>query len=134
MKLLIAMAVLLLLGVFAARRGKAPGTPRQTRDADQQVLDALRMNGADLSKPTETLFYLYLPTEVEADIVAAALRNDGFEAEVSPPADGYTMWLCRATIEMVPELGAIHQLRDRFTALVAAYGGEYDGWEAAVTG
>jgi hypothetical protein len=132
-KLLIAMAVLLLLGAFAARRGKAQGT-RGTRDADQQVLDALRMNGADLSKPTETLFYLYLPTEVEADTVAAALRNDGFEAEVSPPADGYTMWLCRATIEMVPELGAIHQLRDRFTALAAAHGGEYDGWEAAVTG
>jgi rhodanese-related sulfurtransferase len=132
-KLLIAMAVLLLLGAFAARRTRARSTPRGARDADQQVLDALRSNGADLSKPTETLFYLYLPTEADADIVAAALRNDGFDADVAPPSDGYTMWLCRATTEMVPDLDAIHRLRDRFTALAGAHGGEYDGWEAAVT-
>jgi hypothetical protein len=134
LKLLIAMAVLLAVGVFAARRARARSSaPADPGDADRQVLDALRSNGADLRKSTEMLFYLYLPDRAEAEIVAAALREEGFGADVAPPTQGYTMWLCRATTGMVPELGRIRELRRRFTGLAAAHGGEYDGWEAAVT-
>lgn len=133
LKLLIAMAVLLVVGVFAARRARAQRGTAASADADRQVLEALRSNGADLRKPTEMLFYLYLPDKAEAEIVADTLREEGFGTEVAPPAQGYTMWLCRATTGMVPELGRIRELRRRFTALATAHGGEYDGWEAAVT-
>jgi hypothetical protein len=38
-----------------------------------------------------------------------------------------------ATIVMVPSTSNIALLRDRFESLAERLGGDYDGWEAAVT-
>jgi Regulator of ribonuclease activity B len=45
-------------------------------DADATLLASLREHGADLSKPTEHLFYLYFPDEVGARAAAAQIASE----------------------------------------------------------
>jgi hypothetical protein len=52
--------------------------------------------------------------------------------EVRPAATG-SNWLALARIDLVPSAQNIQMLRERFEALAARSGGDYDGWEAAVT-
>ena len=103
-------------------------------DPDEAVLNQLRANGADLSKPTHVLFYVYAPTEAGAKRIADRGADAVLAAEVHPSAAGDGTWLCLLQGTLVPAAGALRQYRDRFESLAAAEGGEYDGWEAAVTG
>ncbi len=98
---------------------------------DETTLAALRRAGSDLTRPHEVEFYLYLPTESAADTVASTLRMDGFATLLSPD-EGGREWLCLATRGMIPELGALQQLRTRLGTLAQGAGGEYDGWGATV--
>ena len=105
--------------------------------ADKAALDLLTLQqlakaGANLEKPTDVVNYLYLPTEPLAQQAGAELREAGYSVEVRPAATGST-WLALARIDLVPSNQNIGMLRDRFEALAMKFGGEYDGWEAAVT-
>ena len=85
-----------------------------------------------MSKPTDIVNYLYLPTEADARAAGADLTSAGYQVEVRPAATGAT-WLALARIDMVPSAGNIRLIRQRFEGLASRFGGEYDGWEAAVT-
>jgi len=99
---------------------------------DQMTLQQLAKAGANLDKATDVVNYLYLPTEQLAQSAGAELRQAGFSVEVRPAASG-SSWLALARIDMVPNAENIQLLRARFEALASSLGGEYDGWEAAVT-
>ena len=103
-----------------------------SEDPDEQVRNQLRAAGANLEKATHTLFYIYAATEAGANRIAQAVTDSRLDAEVRPAAVG-TGWLCLAQGELVPALDVLKSYRSKFEALAAAEGGEYDGWEAAVT-
>lgn len=99
---------------------------------DEATLAQLAKAGADLNKPTDVVNYLYLPDEARAQDAAAALRNAGFTVKVRPAATG-TNWLALANKDMIPSAANIQQMRELFEGLASRLGGDYDGWEAAVT-
>jgi len=124
----------LLRGLFGpsplARRLEVVGPGGE--DPDGQVLRELQAAGANLQKPTHMLFYIYASTEAGANRIAQATTTLQLQAEVRPAALG-SGWLCLVQGRMVPSLDMLKDYRIRFEALAAAEGGEYDGWEAAVT-
>jgi len=61
------------------------------------------------------------------------LRTKGYNVEIKLSAHDDKTWLALATHHAVPTIEAIRDLRAGFEALSAQLGGEYDGWEAAVT-
>lgn len=98
---------------------------------DGQVLSQLKKAGSNLSKPHDVEFFLYFPTESIAEQAASQIRTAGFAVEVKPAAKGND-WLCFATRRMVPDIGALEQIRKDFTNLTTTLGGEYDGWGTGV--
>ena len=135
-KTLLALLVLVVViaAVLYSRRSRraAATAPIGSAEADAQTLLALRNAGADLTKPTEVRFYLYFPTPDGAARAANSAGTLGFTAKVTEGADGKS-WLCLVSGEMVPSESAIRGASTRLQALAGTLGGEYDGWEAAVT-
>lgn len=135
--LVVAVLVAIIL-VVRTRRGNRPSTTTQATaaigslEADQQTLRALRDAGANLTKPTEVNFYLYFHERAGADSAAAQAGTQELTASVQRAADN-SAWLCLVTGTIVPSETAIRQASTRLQAVAAAHGGEYDGWEAAVT-
>jgi hypothetical protein len=133
---LLAAVVLLTIAWIRARSGGAenagPRAPIGSLEADRQTLRALRDAGADLTKATEVNFYLYFPSQAAADSAAAQATTPELPTQVKRAADG-SAWLCLVSGEMVPTEEAIHAASTRLQAVAVAHGGEYDGWEAAVT-
>ena len=101
-------------------------------EGDRQVLAQMREAGGDLSKPTEVNFYLYFKDRPAADSAAAHAGAGPLVATVRRGADA-SSWLCLVSGQMVPDEAAIHSTAVRLLALARQYGGEYDGWEAAIT-
>jgi hypothetical protein len=100
-------------------------------EGDQQVLAQMRKAGADLSKATEVNFYLYFKERLAADSAAAHASSGPLTATVRRGADG-SSWLCLVTGQMVPDESTIHSTALRLLDLAKQYGGDYDGWEAAI--
>jgi hypothetical protein len=136
--LLWAVSTLVFLGVLSALRRRKESAIAPTRapigslEADRQTLNALRKAGADLTRPTEVNFYLYFPTRAAAANAAAQAKTPELPARVEPAADGKA-WLCFVSGTMVPTELAIRAASTRLQAVATALGGEYDGWEAAVS-
>jgi hypothetical protein len=86
---------------------------------------------SDAEAPHLILHYVYLPSREAATSVAGELRNRGFDTEERLGADGIN-WLVLARHVAVPSEDRIVAIRQWMEALVANYGGEYDGWEADV--
>jgi hypothetical protein len=100
-------------------------------DPDSLVVEQLLTAGADLRKPTEVIVYLYFPSEGAATSAGERLRTMGFP-DVRLSVDDAGEWACVGSREMAPTLNAIRNLSARLEQLAGEYGGEYDGWEAAV--
>ena len=111
---------------------KQPSQQAGRGSLDQATLGQLARAGADLRKATDVVNYLYLPDEARAQQAGEALRSAGFTVEVRPAAKGPT-WLARANRDMIPTAANIEEMRGQFERLASGLGGEYDGWEAAVT-
>jgi hypothetical protein len=137
------VAILLLLIVAIGFIGRTRRSPNAnvtvdvkggigSLEGDRQVLAQMRKAGADLSKATEVNFYLYFKERVAADSAAAHAGAGPLTATVRRGA-GVTSWLCLVSGQMVPEEAAIHSNAVRLLALAQQYGGDYDGWEAAIT-
>lgn len=133
LKLLLILALLHFAVTWWRRHAGAARVTPPAEDADARTLRGLVEAGADLAKPTEVNFHLHLPSEGHAASAADVARREGFAAEVRPPVDGHTTWLCLASRRMVPERAAIDAAVRRLDDLATSFGGEFDGWEAAVT-
>jgi hypothetical protein len=126
------LAVLRGLRRKHASRNAALQAPIGSLESDRQTLVALRDAGADLTKPTEVNFYLYFPTQAAAADAASQAQTPELPARVMPAADGKA-WLCFVSGTMVPSESAIRAASARLQAVASALGGDYDGWEAAVS-
>jgi hypothetical protein len=98
---------------------------------DKEVLDQLRSAGSDLSRPHRIEFYLYLPTESDAEGAAAVLRPMGYSVTVREGVNSLN-WLCLAARTMLPTTQELRDARVVFKRLALRYGGVYDGWDAAI--
>jgi len=110
---------------------KVAGAPAEG-SLDDQTRRQLAQAGGDLAKPADVVNYLYLPDEPRAQKAGAELRSAGFTVEVRPAATGQK-WLTKANRDMVPSAENIAQMRALLERLANQLGGDYDGWEAAVT-
>ncbi|MDJ0908039.1 MAG: ribonuclease E inhibitor RraB [Woeseiaceae bacterium] len=117
-----ALLLVLVLGVSAAC-----DSGRSDWDPDAAVIEQLRQEGSDLSKPHPIEFFLYFQSEAAAVSACTTLEGDGFT--VSPQSSAATDdYLCTATKEVVPVLEEMHRLRAELESLASGLGGEYDGW------
>jgi Regulator of ribonuclease activity B len=117
--------------LFRSRK-KPPSATAPKASLDQQTLQQLAKAGGNLAMSTNIINYLYLPDEARARTAAAELEQAGYQVEVRRAAQG-PLWLALAKIDMVPSPENIALLRDRFETLASRLGGDFDGWEAAVT-
>ncbi len=75
--------------------------------------------------------FLYFPKKPNAEEAGERLRSRGFSVEVRQSPDG-EKWLALAT-KASPKTGEeMDERRDEMEALAAQFGGDYDGWEAAI--
>ncbi|MEP6835722.1 MAG: ribonuclease E inhibitor RraB [Gemmatimonas sp.] len=136
---LILIGLLAVIAAFTWSRRTTPPArieaaqgPIGSLEGDRQVLQQLLQAGADLSKPTEVNYYLYYQDRAAADSAAARGSSAPLVASVQRAADN-SAWLCLVTGTMVPSESNIRAHTTRLVALAQATGGQYDGWEAAVT-
>jgi len=133
---LVAVAVTVFAFVRTRRSGisgvEKAVAPIGSLEADRQTLRALRDAGADLTKPTTVNFYIYFAERGAAESASAQAGTATLKSKVQRAADD-SAWLCLVTGSMVPSESAIRQESTRLQAVAAAHGGDYDGWEAAVT-
>ncbi len=105
---------------------------------DERVLQALAAAGSDLSKSTDIVFYLYIPERDDAERCYTELWEHGYRARVSTPLGELPSgasehrWSVISNLEAVPTPATILASRELMEHLAQKFGGDYDGWEAAV--
>jgi hypothetical protein len=103
--------------------------------ACQAVFDILSENEADLSKPTELVFYLYFPKRNNAELFAECLRDEGFHAEVHQSRGRHRngtagqRWAVVLRLNNRPEREFIDALSAKLEDFATKCLGEFDGWE-----
>jgi hypothetical protein len=107
---------------------KFPGD--ESDAADLQVLEQLRHHGADLSKATHVVHYLYFEDEKTARTVGEQLAGLGYACKGQPSDDSFALIAER---DEVPSIENVRRMRQVMEVAAERFGGEYDGWEAAVT-
>ncbi|HTW83660.1 MAG TPA: ribonuclease E inhibitor RraB [Candidatus Sulfotelmatobacter sp.] len=145
--LVVVIVAAIAIAWVAVRREHVPARPERATttvvpnetSADAQILEQLRLAGADLTKPTELRYYLYVPTRAQAEQAAAELVARGYTPELRAPRglrpDGKvdTEWAVIAVETHVPSPEHVGASRILFHRLATTFGGVYDGWEAAVS-
>ena len=106
-------------------------TANTADDADRLVIAQLKEQGSDITKPTDVIFYLYFPTQADAESLRATVADMGFTVDIHQ-IDGYTDWTLAANKTMIPSEDNILPLNHKFDDLAASKNGTYDGWEAAL--
>src|SRR5690349_5238009 len=91
------------------RSSKKPGP-------DESVLVQLRRVGSKLDLRHNIEFFLYFPSQATGENAAEKIRAMGFEVTINHAAPGDS-WLCFATKRMIPDLQALQEIREAFTAL-----------------
>jgi len=110
-------------------RGWTPERAEELRLQD--VAEAEKQTPLEKRSSEPMKHYLYFPKEPNAEEAGEQLRSRGFSVEVRQGASGED-WLTLAT-KASPKTGEqMNELRDEMEALAAQFGGEYDGWEAAI--
>ena len=104
------------------------------RNGDLLVMGQLIEAGADLTQPHHALYYVYVPDEHAAVGAAAQARDLGFTVDLRSPDETIAQWavVCEHPA-LVLDPDTVRANSDHFEAIADAHGGEYDGWEAAVT-
>jgi hypothetical protein len=110
-------------------------------EGDLQVLAVMLQHGADLTKPTHTVHYLYFKSTKAAESAAEPLRVEGcapIRVDVAPGQPCLrrlfrgTRCACIAETHTIPSRENFAAVRARMERLAAEYRGDYDGWEAAI--
>jgi len=133
-RILLALAAVLAAATFACgARPEKSAAPVDAQDVaqDNEVLDQLRSAGSDLAKPHHIEFYLYLPSQEDAEGAEGELRALGYNVTVRAAPDS-SNWLCLASRTMMPTIEELTNARGVFKGLALRYQGAYDGWEAAI--
>lgn len=131
----------LILLVPSLKAGLWAQATHATADhADSAVVASLRKQGADLSKPTEHIFYLYFPDEAYARAAAAQIAREQtarvihFDSgSLEGPTQDRASWMVQLTAHLTPDLTRVKEIGRWLGRVAEEHQGEYDGWEAAVT-
>jgi hypothetical protein len=98
---------------------------------DVEVMAQLVKSGADLTEPRHVLYFVYLPTESDANTAALNAREAGYRVDVHP-AEKPDGWSMIAEIIAVIDPPTVIAADDFFQAMADSLQGDYDGWEASV--
>ena len=110
-------------------------------DGDRRVLAVMVSHGADLSKPAQTIHFLYFKSLNAANAAASELRDSGYQNVRVHHAPTKSIWKrlfgpkefsCIAETRAVPSEAAVFATTDLMNQLANKYGGDYDGWEASI--
>ncbi len=85
----------------------------------------------DASPSVGEAHYLYFPGEQAADSAARRLSDEALDVEVRR-AEGSDDWLVLVRIPWIRSTAELEETRQRLERVASEFGGEYDGWEAAV--
>lgn len=114
----------------------AETSPQALGNSEPAVKDAATLHelaqASDMTQPRNVRHYLYLQTKRDAQQVATGLRKHGFDIEVKRAAIGRD-WLVLASHCIVITGEYIAATRQALEQMVQPLGGQYDGWEAAVS-
>lgn len=102
-------------------------------DFAEQVLITLDEMEVSTSEESELIFYLYVPTEKDAQVCQGKLTEAGFDCDIEKSADEESNdWLCYCTKELVPTKKSLAEIGEFFMKLATDFNGEFDGWETAL--
>ena len=99
-------------------------------DRDYKVIEALKNNGSDISKPHEIDFFLDFEKLEQAAPVAQAMDKDGFNVRMFENGDG--TFTIEAKKVLIPSLETMQDITKMLIALTKEHGGKYDGWGTEV--
>lgn len=138
-------AIVLIVAIAVAGCGKkeeAPGRtegeavkildrfdPKDEAAADRLTLAHLAKAGADLTKETHVIHYLYFASRARAEEARGRL-GEGYKGSIDEGGDQVKLVVEQ---NIVPSEANIAAARVHLTKIAAEVVGEYDGWEAAVT-
>ncbi|HTP40490.1 MAG TPA: ribonuclease E inhibitor RraB [Steroidobacteraceae bacterium] len=127
-------ALLAVVRVISAVR--RTGVAGRRADWDERLIKSLRAQGRNLFEPQSVDFFLDLPDPTACAAAEAELLVDGFKVDYRPLAgeglsEGYSL---HASKQLRVSVTEIHEQSQRFTALAAKHGGQYDGWAVAGLG
>ncbi len=113
-------------------RGWTPEHAEELRLQDVAEAEKRKASAPPENRASDPMkHYLYFSKKPNAEEAGERLRNRGFSVEVRKGSDGKN-WLALAA-KAPPKTGEqMDELRDEMEALAVQFGGEYDGWEAAV--
>jgi len=99
-------------------------------ERDAKVIEALKNNGSDVTKPHDIDFFLDFDSFESAASVAQAMDKEGFNVKMYKNEDGtYTI---EAKKKVVPSLSNMTGITNHLNSLTEKYGGNYDGWGTEV--
>jgi len=113
-------------------RLRRPSTGSALDPGDRQVMAQLQAAGADLTKPRDTVHWLYFPSQAAAERAGQRLAADGYTIDVAPSAEkDSSQWRVRANHLLVVQPSTFSTVRSLMDQVARDGGGDYDGWEAA---
>jgi hypothetical protein len=102
-------------------------------DGDALTLAALASRGSSMSNPTHFIHYLRFTEEGQAREAAKALAEHlGYHTRGFAPDAADPWWKVWAETEREPSIENVRRMRQVMLIAAERYGGDYDGWEAAV--
>jgi hypothetical protein len=99
--------------------------------ADMHTLEALRRNGANLSKPHKVQYFTNFPSEAQMSAARKELLAAGFTVVRAAQAGKDQPWVLILTRTMPLSTENVRASRQTVSSAVTKHGGRYDGWEAA---
>lgn len=102
-------------------------------DGDHATLAALAAHGNDLSLATHFIHFLAFSDEQKARAAGKALAEQlGYRVRGFGPGVDALGWSVHAETDCVPTIENVRRMRQVMETAAERYGGEYEGWEAAV--
>jgi hypothetical protein len=95
--------------------------------SDAELLEGMRREGVDLSKPHTIEFHLHFPSRQAALDAERAVVTEGYEARVSA-GEGLRVAILCAKRSLVPNKSELRAISAQLVALAGQYGGTYEGW------
>ena len=100
-------------------------------EINQQVLESMREDGVDLTRPRDIDFHLSMPSNDAGMEVARAVNALGFQTKLSKD-EATSTWTVECTRKMVPYEPEITKTERILDELAKPYGGFIDGWGSMV--
>jgi hypothetical protein len=95
----------------------------------EDVRNHLSEQGSDLTLPHSLDLYLYYPSEVEAQEVAAVFLDSPLESDV---IESDQHWLCLVQCRLVPTQEGLEAIAEVMRRVHEQFGGDFDGWHAEI--